>query len=196
MSGINPTPGPSPKGGGEKELASHSPIGKGMSSFPSPSGGGGRRRGLRRAAIIGLLAGTVAAAVVWFVVFREPEPKNDFERFQGDWKLSTPSRPDITFVRVSGDRWQYISNGEEARAYRLTLNESANPKQIDLDLIDTKGLRGAAVKLHGIYAFDNNKTTRVSLDPALEPRPTTLDDDELVRVMTKVKLERNPQPEK
>ena len=51
----------------------------------------------------------------------------------------------------------------------MTLNESANPKQIDLDLIDTKGLRGAAVKLHGVYAFDNNKTVRIRLDPALEP---------------------------
>jgi uncharacterized protein (TIGR03067 family) len=134
--------------------------------------------------------------MVWFFAFHEPEPKNDYERFQGDWKLGTPGRPDITFVRVSGDRWQFISNGEEARAYRLTLNESTNPKQIDLDLIDTKGLRGAAVKLHGVYAFDNNKTVRIRLDPALEPRPTSLDDDEMVRVMTKVKLERSPQPEK
>ena len=79
---------------------------------------------------------------MWWFAFREPEPKNDVERFQGEWKLGTPDRPDITFVRVSGDRWQYISNGQEARAFRMTLNESANPKQIDLELIDTKGLRG------------------------------------------------------
>ena len=71
--------------------------------------------GLRRAAIIGLLAGTVAAFMVWFFAFHEPEPKNDYKRFQGDWKLGTPGRPDITFVRVSGDRWQYISNGEDVR---------------------------------------------------------------------------------
>jgi len=154
------------------------------------------RRLLRRATFAGLLAGTVAAVVVWLLVFREPEPKNDFERFQGDWKLGTPGRPDITFVRVSGDHWQYISNGQEARAYRMTLNESANPKQIDLELIDTQGLRGMIPKLHGIYAFDGNKMVRVRLDPAVEPRPTTLDDEDLVRVLTKVKLERNPQPEK
>ena len=154
-----------------------------------------RRRLLRRAAIVGLLAGTVAAVAVWFFVLREPEPKNDFERFQGEWKLSAPGRPDITFIRVTGDRWQYISNGQEARAYRMTLNEAASPKQIDLELIDTKGLRGMQPKLHGVYAFDGNKTVRIRLDPAVEPRPTTLGDD-LTQELTRVKLERNPGPEK
>ena len=97
-----------------------------------------RRRLSRGAAIVGVLAGLITAVVVWWFAFREPEPKNDVERFQGEWSLGTPDRPDITFVRVSGDRWQYISNGEETRAFRMTLNETVSPKQIDLELIDTR----------------------------------------------------------
>ena len=168
MTSGNPTPSrpgeclspPLPRERGQGERARPCPL-------PSPSGGEGKKWGLRRAAIIGLLLGTVAAVTVWWFAFREPEPKNDVERFQGEWKLGTPDRPDITFVRVSGDRWQYISNGQEARAFRMTLNETANPKQIDLELIDTKGLRGPPVKMHGVYAFEGNKTVRLRLDPAL-----------------------------
>jgi len=177
---------PDREGGGGAHPAAH---GRGS---PGKQG----RRLLRRAAITGLLTGLAAAVAVWFFVFREPEPKNDFERFQGEWKLGTPDRPEITFIRIEGDRWQYISNGQEARAYRMTLNETTNPKQVDLELIDTQGLRGMQPKLHGVYAFDGNKTVRVRLDPAVELRPTTLDDEELVKVMTKVKLERELHPQK
>ena len=44
-------------------------------------------------------------------------------------------------------RWEYVGG----KAYRMTLNESA--KEIDLELIDTSGLVGAPVKMHGIYAL-------------------------------------------
>jgi uncharacterized protein (TIGR03067 family) len=191
MSHKTPTPTPPPDGEGLLS-APPSPGGKGAGGL----GQGPRRWGLRRAAIVGLLAGAGAGAAVavWFLVFREPEPRNDVERFQGDWKFSTPSRPDITFVRVSGDRWQYISNGTEARAYRMTLNETTDPKQVDLEQLDTQGLSGSMPKLHGIYAFDNNRTVRVRLGPATEPRPTVLDDPDEVRVLTKVKLDKTPSP--
>jgi uncharacterized protein (TIGR03067 family) len=100
-------------------------------------------------------------------------------------------------IRVSGDRWEYVAGQTVVKAYHLTLNEAANPKQIDLELLDTAGLRGAPVKMHGIYAFDGNTTARVLLGPASEPRPESLDDtDGGVQILTKVKFDEAAQPQR
>jgi uncharacterized protein (TIGR03067 family) len=151
----------------------------------------GKRWFVRLAPVIGLLA--IGGVAVWYFVLREPEARNDLERFQGEWQISREGKETPNAVRVNGDTWEYVGG----KAYRMTLDESANPKQIDLELIDTTGLRGAAVKMHGVYVFDGNKTIRVRINPASEPRPTTLDDpDATVWVLTRVKLERNPEPGK
>ena len=157
---------------------------------------GKKPRRLRLAAAIALLLAAGGFAV-WYFAVREPEPRNDLERFQGDWKLTIDGRDTPNAVRIAGDRWQYVAGGADGKAYRLTLNEAADPKQIDLELLDTAGLRGAPVKMHGVYAFDGNKTVRVRIEPAILPRPTTLDDpDAVVWVLTKVKIEPAPGPQR
>jgi uncharacterized protein (TIGR03067 family) len=183
MTSGNPSPSPPPIGEGF-DLPPSSQLGKGAA----------RGVGLRVAAVVVLLA--VGGAAVWYFLLRDSGPANDLQRFQGEWKYCTPNRPDVTFVRIEADRWTFISNGVEARAYRMTLVESTKPKQIDLDLIDVEGLRGTIPKLHGIYEFDGDITVRIRTDPGDDPRPTTLDDTDRVRVMTKVKLDRKPQPGK
>jgi len=158
------------------------------------------RRRLRRRLILVALASVVGFAV-WYFAIREPEPRNDFERFQGDWKLtnsrqnsSDASDADEAEVRsavqIIGDRWQHLPGG---KAFRITLNESANPKEIDLELLDVTGLKGGAVKMRGVYTFSDNKTVRVGVKDATQPRPKSLDDaDATDWVLTKVKLPRTP----
>jgi uncharacterized protein (TIGR03067 family) len=153
------------------------------------SGRAGRRWALLVPAGLALL---VAGGAVWYFALREKPPANDLERFQGEWKFATPGRPDVTFVRVEADRWQYVSNGVETQAFRLTLDEAASPRRIDLELIDTKGLRGPVPRLHGVYEFDGDRTVRVRLAPGVEERPTALDDPDEVRVMTKGKIDTGP----
>jgi uncharacterized protein (TIGR03067 family) len=182
---------------GEGNATKAIPSPGGEAPPPSPSRGEGKkgRRFVRLAAVALLLA--VGGFPVWYFAIREPEPRNDLERFQGDWKLTVGGRDTPNAVRVAGDRWQYVAGGEDGKAYRLTLNEAADPKQIDLELLDTVGLRGAPVKMHGVYAFDGNKTVRVRIEPALLPRPATLDDpDAVVWVLTKVKIEPAPASKK
>jgi hypothetical protein len=145
----------------------------------------GKRWFVRIAPIVALLA--VGGAAVWYFALREPEPRNDAERFQGDWQITRDGKPTPNAVRVEGDTWEYVGG----KVYRMTLNEPA--KEIDLDLIDTTGLVGAPVKMHGIYAFSDNRSIRVLIRPALRPRPKTLDDtDEMPLELKKVKLEQSP----
>ena len=59
----------------------------------------------------------------------------------GDQKRETDNA-----IRVAGDSWEYVT-ATTSKAYRVTLNDAANPKQIDLELLDTAGLRGAPVKM-------------------------------------------------
>ena len=175
-------------GGGASHPVAHAP------------GSPGKRRA-RFAALAALAALVVVAGfAVWYFALREPEAKNDLERFQGAWQIAVATggepRKTDNVVRVSGDRWEYAA-GPTTKAYRVTLNEAANPKEIDLELLDKVGLIGAPVKMHGVYAFDGNKTVRVRLGTAYEPRPATLDDpDGGVLVLTKVKPEQDAQQKK
>ena len=139
----------------------------------------------RLAPIIALLA--VGGAAIWYFALREPEPRNDLERFQGEWQITRDGMDTPNAVRVTGDTWEYVGG----KAYRMILNESV--KEIDLELIDTTGLVGAAVKMHGLYAFTDNRTVRALIRDTSRPRPTSLDDpDEVPLVLKKVKLEQNP----
>jgi uncharacterized protein (TIGR03067 family) len=156
----------------------------------------GKKRRLAAVAALLALAVALAAVAVWYFAIREREPRNDLERFQGDWQIAvaTGGEPRRTnnAIRVTGDRWEYVTDAT-TKAYRVTLNETANPKEIDLELLDVAGLRGARVKMHGVYAFDGNKTVRVRINVTTEPRPATLDEpDANVWVLTKVKLEAQP----
>jgi uncharacterized protein (TIGR03067 family) len=145
----------------------------------------GKCRILRLAPLVALLA--IGGAALWYFALREPEPRNDLERFQGEWQITRDGKDTPNAVRINGDTWEYVGG----KAYRMTLNESA--KEIDLELIDTTGLVGAAVKMHGLYAFTDNRTVRVLIRDTSRPRPTVLDDpDELPLTLKKVKLEKNP----
>ena len=138
------------------------------------------------APIIALLA--VGGVALWYFALREPDPRNDLERFQGEWQISRDGKETPNAIRVNADTWEYVGG----KAYRMTLNEPA--REIDLELIDTTGLVGAAVKMHGIYAFTDNRTVRVLIRDTSRARPTLLDDpDELPLTLKKVKLERSPQ---
>jgi uncharacterized protein (TIGR03067 family) len=142
---------------------------------------------------VGGVAGVVLVGfAVWYFAIREPEPRNDLERFAGDWKVIANDRESNLAVRVSGDRWEYVGG----KAYRITLNESASPKEIDLEPLDLPKLVGPSPRLHGIYAFDDNKTARVVLGPAILPRAKSLDDTDAILVLTKVKLEAEIPPRK
>lgn len=164
-----------------------------------PAGTATRGSGSSRRVVAVVALVVLAALAVWYFAVREPEPRNDLERFQGEWRITVAAggqkRGTDNAVRVSGDRWESITPAT-SRAYRVAVNESASPKQIDLELLDTAGLRGAPVKMHGIYSFDGNRSARVVMGPANEPRPTNLDDPEgTVWLLTKVKLEEKAPPE-
>jgi uncharacterized protein (TIGR03067 family) len=149
-----------------------------------------------RLAVFVAIAGAAGVAVVgfavWYFAIHEPEPRNDLERFGGEWSVAAGGRESRNAIRVSGDRWEYVGG----KAYRITLNEAANPKEIDLDPLDLPKLIGPPPRLHGVYAFDDNKTARVILGPAILPRARSLDDPDAVLVLTKVKLESSPEPRK
>ena len=136
--------------------------------------------------IVALLA--VSGAAVWYFAIREAKPRNDLERFQGEWQISRDGKETPNAIRVSGNTWEYVGG----KAYRMTLNESA--KEIDLELIDTSGLVGAAVKMHGLYAFTDNRTVRVLICDTSRPRPKALEDpEEMTLELKKVKPEQRPQ---
>jgi uncharacterized protein (TIGR03067 family) len=140
------------------------------------------------AALVGLLA--VGGFAAWYFLIREPEPRDDMERFQGAWQISIAGRDTPVVVQVKAEHWLSVANAVEGKAYRLTVNESVNPKEIDLEPVDTAGLIGPTPRLHGIYAFENNRKVRVALNPGVLPRPTTFEGaDAVVWMLTRVKLE-------
>jgi uncharacterized protein (TIGR03067 family) len=148
------------------------------------------------AVVVGLAA---VGFAVWYFLIRTPEPRNDLERFAGEWKLtdarqrSGESEEVRLGVRVKGDTWTYVAAGGEGKAFRITLNEAAAPKEIDLELIDTTGLRGPTPRMRGVYAFEGNTKVRVRLKDATQPRPKSLDDPDATDwILTKVKLEHAP----
>jgi len=178
------------------------PSGSGLTADLCPLTSGhrvpNRNRSLFAAAVVSLVA--VAALAVWYFAIREREPTSDLERLQGEWQIAVATgrepRQTNNAIRVAGDRWEYVTVAA-SKAYRVKLNEAARPKEIDLELLDTTGLRGAPVKMHGVYVFEGNKTVRVRINDTTEPRPTTLDDpDANVWVLTKVKLEPDALPKK
>ena len=159
---------------------------------------GGKSRGsprkLRLLAAVVLL-GVLAGFATWYAFIREPAPTNDLERFKGDWQVSVAGRDTPNVVRVEGDRWQYQAGPTDGKAYRLTVNEAADPREIELELIDAPKLKGPPVKIRGVYAFDGNNTVRLRINPATQPRPKTLDDtDAMEWVLTRVKLQEAPEP--
>jgi uncharacterized protein (TIGR03067 family) len=168
--------------------ADPSPGGEAPPPSPRNRGEGQKHRSFLLLAAIVLLP-AIAGFAVWYFVVREPEPRNDLERFRGEWNLSLNGRDTPNAIRVTGDRWEYVGG----KVYRIVLNEAANPKEITLEFQNVTGLRGPLPHLHGIYAFDGNQTARLCLSPVSDPRPTTFDDpDAQVQVLTKVKLEPSP----
>jgi uncharacterized protein (TIGR03067 family) len=146
---------------------------------------------------LGVLAGVAVLGAYFFLT----GPANDLERFQGEWKLTDARQPPTSddevrvAVRVTGDTWQYVTAGPGGKAYRMTLNETTDPKEIDLQLIDTTGLTGGAVLLRGIYAFEGNDRARVRVRDAYEPRPRSWDDPDATDwVLSKVRLRPTSEP--
>ncbi|VTT97680.1 unnamed protein product [Gemmataceae bacterium] len=156
---------------------------------PSPARGEGKNPRKRRLALVALVL--AAVAVAGYFALRTTEPRNDGERFQGDWQIAVAGRNTPNAVTVTGDRWENLGG----KAYRLTLNEAADPREIDLELIDAPKMTGPAVKLHGVYAFEGNNTVRMRVAPGTQPRPKSLDAADVPEwVLTRVKLQEAPGP--
>lgn len=161
------------------------------------------RRPLVLVAAVVVVTG-LAAFALWYFLVREPEPRNDSERFRGEWKLTVPRQGQSENedavrlgVRVTGDRFQFVTAAGDGKAFRITLNEAADPKEIDLEQLDTGPLVGPPVKMQGVYAFEGNSKVRVRLSVGRQPRPKSLDDpDPTEWVLTKVKLEPAPAPKR
>jgi uncharacterized protein (TIGR03067 family) len=154
------------------------------------------------AAFVLLLA--ICGGAIWYWGIYEPEPKDDLGRFQGDWKLTIGDPGENTeedespprAIRITGDRWQFLASGKEieGKTFRITLNESATPKEIELTLLDATGNPIGSYRSRGVYTIDR-KTARVLVEPVNKPRPTNLDNpgpDANVWVLTKVKLQLLP----
>jgi uncharacterized protein (TIGR03067 family) len=116
---------------------------------------------------------------LWYGFLRGPA--DDLGRLQGEWRVDVYGR-DGGAIRVNGDRWTYVTGGQEQRSYRIALTPAAN--EIDLTLLRPDGEpavyshgpeRGSPVKMHGVYSV-NKDGARVVLRPGIEPRPTSLDD--------------------
>lgn len=152
--------------------------------FPHPPRSRRRYRGPAAVAATMVLA----AGAVWYLAIRDSEPKNDVERLQGEWQIHRDGKPTPNAVRIAGNTWEYVPG----KAWRLTLDESAAPRRIDLELQDMTGLLGPRPKLHGVYAFDGNRAIRIRLAPASEPRPGSLNDDDDVLELRRVKLDDAP----
>jgi uncharacterized protein (TIGR03067 family) len=133
----------------------------------------------------------------WYWGIREPEPKDDLGRFQGEWfqtfgerdvKQKTENSPALA-VRIAGDVWQFLVDGKEKNSFRISLNETVSPKEIELIRIDNRGNPIGEYRSHGIYTIDR-KTARIVAAPVNLPRPKDFDSpDSVVWVLTRVKLE-------
>lgn len=153
-----------------------------------------RDRRLRQVAI-GVVLGVLAGFAAWYFLVREPDPRNDLERFRGDWQISVGGRGTPNVVHVEGDTWRYQAGATEGKTYRVTLKENADPKEIDLELLGAPKLVGPTVKMHGVYQFDGRGSVQMRLNPGTLPRPKSLDDAEsTLWVLTRVKLEPAPEP--
>jgi uncharacterized protein (TIGR03067 family) len=151
---------------------------------------------LARAFALVLILG-VCGGAAWYWGIREPEPKDDFGRFQGEWiqtfgeqdvNARTEKSPAVA-VRITGDIWQFLVDGREKNSFRMSLSETASPKEIELTRIDSRGNPIGEYRSHGIYTIDR-KTARIIVAPVNLPRPMDFDNpDSVVWVLTRVKLE-------
>jgi len=125
---------------------------------------------------------------IWYFAIRTPEPKDDFGRFQGEWRLivsdgkDTPGRPTPVTIRVTGDRWVWLVGDKEQKRYTMELRPDTDPKEIDLTqlsgddqpVIQTWPGPARKVVLRGIYSVEQDKAKLV-IAPDPDPRPTSLD---------------------
>jgi uncharacterized protein (TIGR03067 family) len=132
-----------------------------------------------------LLSAVLAGAfAVCYFALRTPEPRDDFGRFQGEWRLAVPAvgrgnhpvarTVSSVTIRVTGDRWVYLDNGKEQKRYALVLRPEANPKEIDLVQLGPDD-RPTAFTIRGVYVIDRDRA-KVLHAPAPEPRPATTDE--------------------
>jgi uncharacterized protein (TIGR03067 family) len=137
--------------------------------------GSSRRKWL---ALIALLA--AAAFGVWYFALRGP--RDDLGRFQGQWQVAVPvgvrdnqtvAKVKPVQIRVTGERWVYVA-GETERQYAMTLRPEADPKEIDLVLLDRAGNPTKFV-LRGIYQIEGDRA-KVVTSIGDEERPTKFDD--------------------
>jgi uncharacterized protein (TIGR03067 family) len=174
------------------------PVGDSSATAPVPSQSIVRKKPSRLGRVmLVVLSPGICVLAVWYWGIREPEPKDDLGRFQGDWKLVIGGRneeenedePPRTAVRITGDRWQYLAAGREGKAYRIKLNETADPKEIEMILLDAEGNPVGGYRSYGVYTIDR-KTARVLVLPVNKPRPTDFNHpDSVVWELSKVKLQ-------
>jgi uncharacterized protein (TIGR03067 family) len=122
----------------------------------------------------------------WYFAIRSREPRNDHERFQGEWKLSIAGREKQMPVRVqvTGDKFVFLVGEQEQKRYTMTLRPQTDPKEIDLTQLLPDGspvlerhapdAPFSPVTLRGIYRFADGKATVVTA-PNPQPRPTAFD---------------------
>jgi uncharacterized protein (TIGR03067 family) len=132
-----------------------------------------------------------AAAAIGYGFLRSGEPTEDLARFQGEWQLAIPAsdhgppaaaRLKPVIVRIHGDRWIYVANGNEQRRYAITLRPDTDPKEIDLiqltdndqPLLQQWPPPPQPVTIRGIYAFEQNRA-KVATSIGHEPRPTSFE---------------------
>jgi uncharacterized protein (TIGR03067 family) len=167
-------------------------------------GVGGLGSSLRPRRMALVLAVAAIAFGIWYFAIRTPEPRDDFGRFQGEWKIAVPADPSdkhgekqpaarivqgVT-IRVTHDRWVYLLGGKEQKKYTMVLRPEANPKEIDLTQLapDDKPLiqkwppPPRPVMIRGIYTIERDRAKIVSV-PGDEPRPTDLDATDGVTVL-------------
>lgn len=133
--------------------------------------------------LVGVAAIAAVAIGAWYFALHR-DSRDDLTRLQGDWNYSAAARANAGVIRIEGTTWSYHSGGPFGRSYRLTLHPEANPKEIDLALLDESGQpatfthgagKGKEVKLLGIYEFDGDA---VKLALGVTTRPKSFEDDE------------------
>ncbi len=157
------------------------------SSSPLPSGRGAGGVGSSRRIALAVAGFALVAFGVWYFAIRTPEPRDDFGRFQGEWRLTVDGRAKQfpIAVRVSGDRWTYLVGDQDQKRYAITLRPDADPKEIDLvqigpddaPLLEKRDGKFTPVTLRGIYTIEGGKA-KVMTAPSPLPRPTTFDADD------------------
>ena len=144
---------------------------------------------LRKFALLGAIA--LVGFGIWYFAIRTPEPKDDFVRFQGEWQVVVPvgtrdgqlvARAKPVAVRVTGDRWVFVADGQEGKRYAMTLRPDANPKEIVFTMLapDDKPKmlkhdgKAVPVVLRGVYSIERDRA-KVVTAPGDQPRPTSTD---------------------